>query len=46
MQNIINKYLYKDYLFEILSKLDISKETYEKMFSQVFMEIFEKNRTD
>jgi hypothetical protein len=44
MQTFKNKYQYKDYLAEIISNLDISKDTFEKMFSQVFMEIFEKEQ--
>ncbi len=44
MLNFNNKYQYKDYIAGLVSELDISKDTYDKMFAYVFIEIFEKEQ--
>jgi hypothetical protein len=42
--NFKNKFHYKDYIADIVTELDVSKDTYEQMFAQVFMDIYEKEQ--
>jgi len=44
MQNFKNKYQFKDYIADIAAELDINKETFDKIFAQVFLDIFEKEK--
>jgi hypothetical protein len=44
MQNFKNKYQYKDYIADLVSELDISKDTFEKMFAHLFLDLFEKEQ--
>lgn len=44
MLNFVDKYQFKDYIADIVSDFDVSKETFDRIFAQVFLEIFEKEQ--
>ena len=44
MQNFADKYEFKDHIAKMLLELDINKVTFEKMFAEVFLEIYDKEK--
>lgn len=44
MQNFADKYEFKSHIAKMLAELDINKETFEKIFANVFVEIYEKEK--
>jgi hypothetical protein len=44
MLSFKNKYQYKDYISDMISEFDVSRETFDHLFASVFLEIFEKEK--
>lgn len=44
MLDFKNKYQFKDYIADIVAEFDVNKETFDKIFAHVFLEIFEKEK--